>query len=199
MTERSIADLAPSAEPVVERSMADVPVSTETVNPEDFDLESWLGGVRPTRRAVRVLARGDLVADLERIADQIDNSPEGEDVDELVDEFDRIRAEFLHGTWFIVEKRSTAWVEKFRANAASQLGVSSKKPDGAVKIGLHQTAAQVVEPKITAAQLERLYETNQGEANKIIRAVMQVNDDLAEDAGVMTRDFSRRRSVPAPD
>lgn len=189
---------------MTERSLADAPAVAPEVTPEDFDIEAWISGVRPTRRAVKLHPNAHLLARMDEIADEIDSTPEGEDVDGLIDEFEDLKRQFEDGVWFTVEKRSTEWVKQFRKRTAQALGVSLTKGNqaalesAAVTVGLAQVAAQTVSPAVTLEQLSRMYEVNQGEVNKLVSLVKHVNEDLAEDQAVMTRDFSRRRSAPTP-
>lgn len=189
-----------------ERALAEeIPVPDFDTTPEvslaGFDLDAWIAGVRPTRRSIKLYPDGHLVARLEELADQIDNAPDGENVDALVDEFEQIRTQFHTGVWFTVEKRSSEWIEQFRKQTATRLGLKldadGNAADKAVAttLALHQLAAQTIEPAgVTAEQLRAMLERNEGELNKLLSTMVNANTKLAQDAGVLTRDFSQRHS-----
>ena len=182
--------------------------SSVTPVPEDFDLDAWLDGVRPTRRSVKLYPNAHLVARLEEIADRIDNTPDGENVDALIDEFEQVKAQLQSGVWFTVEKRSSEWVAQFQKDLAKRLNLDlSRKGDGTAKnpkdsttVSLHQLAAQIVSPEgVTYNHLRKLVDHNEGEAIKLLNAMESANNTLAEGAGVLDRDFSERRSASTPD
>lgn len=178
----------------------DVPVQT---NPEDFDFPAWLEGVRPTRRGVRLYSRADIIARLEHIADEIDAAPEDANVNDLIDEAERLQATWRDGiVWVVIEKRSSEWLDAFREEGAKRLGVTLNDKgevgdkDKATRLMFEQIAAQIVEPEgFTADHLERLYQANEGEVTKLLVTTRRVNNELAESAKVVTRDFSQRRST----
>ena len=184
---------------------ADVGIEDATVapRPETFDWDAFLDGVRPTRRGVRIYPQADLVARMEAIAEQIDDMPDGPEVDALIDDFESLKAQFHNGVWFEVEKRSSEWVEHFRADLAKRLDLDlgdgtddTKGRDEDVHTALlHQLAEQIVTPAgITYEHVKRLLDTNEGEANKLVVAMTMVNSQIAEKAQVLSVDFSQRRS-----
>jgi hypothetical protein len=191
----------------VEQSLADVETvdSTPHITPQDFSFEEFLNGVRPTRRSVLLYPHAELIARLDQIANQIDAAPEDRNVDDLIDEFERVKAQFHTGVWFTVEKRSSEWVEKFRVDTEKRLGMKRTRSDedsepelatrDLATISLHQLAEQIVTPSgVTVAQLQKLMDTNEGELNKLVFAMIEVNTKLAQAAEVLNKDFSRRRS-----
>jgi ribosomal protein L27 len=171
--------------------------STVPPTPETFDIEAWVAGVRPNRRSVKLHPQAHVVARLEELAEEIDTAPDGRNVDGMIDEFDRLKAQFNDGVWFTVEQRSTEWIEKCRNDIAARLGVKLEDADRqtSVTIMLQQLAQQVIAPTgVTFQHLQGMFERNEGEVNKLFLAVQQANQQLAETAQVLTRDFSRRRS-----
>lgn len=197
-----------------DRSLADVPgeafglvdVSPE-VEPEDFDFEAFLSGVRPTRRAVQVFARADLVAVMEEVAGEYaaaeDDGAPAAKRKAIAARFTEAREAFLaSGRWFVLEKRSSEWIEKFRKGTAARLDITLPEDDE--KMGtddrmamlLEQLAAQIASPTgVTAAGLRKLYEANEGEVSKLVTAMTFVNTQLGQSAKVLARDFSLARSV----
>lgn len=168
--------------------------------PEEFDFAAWLGGVRPTRRAVRLYARADVLGRMEEIAGLIEDA-EGEQADALVDEFEELQRTFeASGRWFFVEARSAEWVEDFRRVYKRDHGIKGDPGDRQrIAIILAQLAEQIVSPAgVTAEMLERLHEANAGELNKLVVAVTMANDQVAQSAAVLKLDFSSRRPVRDP-
>lgn len=180
---------------------ADTPLDTTPTaptNPADFDVDSWLAGVRPTRRSVLLYDRADLLARLDTLATHIESLPDGDEADELIDEFDRVKAEFTDGRWFTVEGRSKEWEAEFRREELTRLGVKRGSEGSArqrTKVLLAQLAEQIVDPPVTAEQLEQLNEANAGELNKLVVAMTFANNQVAEASSVLKLDFSSRRSV----
>ena len=165
--------------------------------PEDFDVDAWLAGVRPTRRAVVLYARADILARLDEIDARVRSLPDGDEVDALIDEFEALRAEYRDGRPFVVEGRSPEWVEHFKRTALADLGV--RKGDGTreqrVEVMMAQLAEQIVSPEgLTVEHLQALNERNAGELNKLVVAMTFANNQVAEAAEVLTLDFSSRRS-----
>ena len=168
--------------------------------PEDFDVASWLGGVRPTRRAVRLYGRADVLGRMEEIAGMVELV---DDPGELLDEFDALKDAFeASSRWFVVEARSAEWVEDFRRVARQRYGLGKRDTiteRHQVAILLAQLAEQIVSPTgVTPEHLERLHETNAGELNKLVVAMTMANEHVAESAKVLALDFSSRRAVRDP-
>lgn len=196
--------------PLEDRSLGGDPVtgpvvvdSTGPVTPEDFDVEAFLAGMRPTRRSVKLYPSAHLVGRMEEIAGLIEAADPDASVDDLIDEFEACKAAFRDGQWWTVEKRSSEWINRFRADAAKALGLDVKALDDPeqdlneqrAEVVLRQVAAQVVVPSgVTYETLRAMIETNEGEVNKLIVAVEFANTQLAESAKVLTLDFSQRRS-----
>src|SRR5699024_7371728 len=125
--------------------------------------------------------------------DEIDAIPESDEVPaELVDEAEKLQATFREGVvWVVVEKRSTEWLDAFREAGAKRLGVdlddNGEVGDKAKarRLMFEQIAAQIVEPDgITADDLERLCNANEGEVAKVMTLTREVNNKLAESSEV---------------
>lgn len=182
--------------------------TTQPLNVGTFDLEAFINGVRPTRRTVTLHMRGDLIGVMDRLGSLIEATPDGPEVDELIEQFEDAKAQFLAGVaHWTVEKRSTEWVNAQREACAKAAGIKLDKDGTApdAESGLHllldQIANQVVEVngqpvEITANQLRKMYDANEGEVNKLVVAVENVNTKVAQSAkDVLSRDFSQRSST----
>ncbi len=179
-------------------TLADVAVDvTPELTPEGFDVDAWIAGVRPTRRAVQLFARSDLIARLDELAARIATADDDQ-AGPLIDEFEGLRAEYLAGVWWTIEGRSPEWVERFRTETKKALGLTGD-PSGvdAIRLVSEQIAAQLVSPLASAHQLVKLAETNAGEWRKLAVALELVNKRLGEKSDVLTLDFSSRRSASA--
>lgn len=195
-----------------DETLASAPVETvdvtETQTVEDFDFESWLAGARPTRRAVKVYGRADLVAQMDEVAGGYRDDLPAARKREIAGEVERLKGEFeASGRWFVLEARSSEWQDRFRKDTAKSLGVDIASEDTPLEelthaqvdarrvVTLHQAAAQVASPSgVTPEGLARLGEINEGELNKIIVAAVMANSKTAQSADVLTRDFSPKPS-----
>lgn len=193
--ERSLADAAEAQdEPkVVDASLAEVSV-------EDFDVDAFLDGVRPTRRAVKLYQRADLVGPLEERVQELETAGEDPEQDEQVK---ALYAQFhASGKWFTVEKRSSEWERKFRKDTARALDITldddgnvSNAEDG-LTLSLAQAAAQTIIPSgVTTEKLRKFWNTNQNEVAKLFMAVQLANQQTAEQSRVVAPDFSRKPST----
>lgn len=201
--EKMLYDETPEAPEVVDASAA--------LDAEDFDWEQFLAGARPTRRAVKVYARADLVGRMEEVAAQYRDDMPAAQKKKIAAEVTALRDQFESSArWFVAEKRSSDWVKTFRKDTAARLGldVGDESEDADVtdeqqaarrRVTLEQAAAQIVTPSgTTADHLERLGDINEGELNKVIVAVQFANTQMAQAASVVTRDFSQGRSGKTP-
>ena len=193
-----------------ERSIAEKATTEDSVAAErgPLSVDEFLSGVRAQRRSVRIRPNLHVLADMQRLVDEIDDSPEGADVDDLIDEYEAARAVFEASERWVVEQRTPERRKHVRREAAKVLGIDLRE-DGetvegddfdqtkAAQLEAHVIADHVVEPEgVTAEQVTALYEATPGEFQKIDFAIVQVMRVLDEDsaAGVL-RDFSSRRSA----
>lgn len=193
-----------------EKSLADVSATVQveddlTVDttveptPEDFDLDAWIAGVRPTRKAIKLFPHANLIARMEQLAQQIDDAGPADDVDPLIDQFEQAKADFKTGVWFVLEQRSQEWVDSFRKRKAKDLKLADEGANAAL-ISIYQIAEQIVQPEdVTFNHLRTLQRSNEGEFAKLIDTLAKTNQTLAERSGVLDRDFSERRSGTTRD
>lgn len=188
--------------PINERSLAEealtVVDSSVAQAIEGFDIDAWIAGVRPTRRSVKLHPDAHLIARMEQIADRIDGAPAEANVDDLIAEFEECKRQFNDGVWFTLEKRSSDWEKTFREKVAAELGIADLEKattEQTVEVILRQVVAQTITPVgLTVDHLRKMLELNEAELNKLIVTLDNVQKRLAEQAGVLTRDFSQRRS-----
>ena len=181
---------------------------TVNVDPASYSFDELVAGIRPTKRYVRVLANAHLLARLEELVVEITTADPSQNVDDKIDEFETLQAAAYRGTDFVIIGRSKEWVKRFRARTAEALGVDvgvwkfgdmavdEKYADARQAVLLEQLAAQIEKPEgATAEGLAKLGEINEGELDKLMVKMTQANSEAAGSAGVLTLDFSPRRST----
>lgn len=185
----------------MERSIADSP-EPDAPTPETFDVAAFAAGHRPGRHSVLVRTRLDLLPDLERLSDRIMAAPDDANVDDLIDEFEALKARML--VRFVFEQRSREWVREFYIETAKDLGITGKKgikdvlsggftEEQATEVAIRLIAAQCVEPEgVTPDTIRELHEAYPGEVDRLSQAVSDVNAQRSEALGL---DFSQRRST----
>ena len=176
--------------------------TTPTV--EDFDLDAWLNGARPSRRSITLYSRGDLIGRLEEFVSLIELADDDEQRQVIEIAAEKVQHEFLaSGQVFTVEGRSSEWVKAYREGCAKQMGLKLGVKTGTVKdeteYALRMLAEQVVVPSgMTYEKLKRLSEIAEPEVMKLITAQVAANTQAAATVGVVTRDFSQGRSGLTP-
>lgn len=190
--DRSLSDLATDEPRDV--SLGDVDSA------EDFDIESWIQGGRPTRRAVTLNLRGDLVGRLEEIVALLEDEPDDDTANALIEEAEQVQADLRAARRiFVIEGRSQEWVENFRTETAKtrglKIGDRSGRAEDRITILLLQIVDQIATPSgVTLDHLRRIMRTSEPELNKLLVAMQMANSQAAEAASVVGVDFSQRRS-----
>lgn len=194
--ERSLADEAPEA-------------TTDAVEvaPGEMTTESVLSGARAMRLGLKVRPNLHLFADLQELVDAIEGAPEDDDVDDLIDEYDKTKAAFLAHEWWVIEQRTAERRTLVRREAAKALGYTLDELDRVEgddedqtrrsQVEVHVMADHVVKPEgITAETLTAFHASSPGEFARLEQAVVQVQRTLSDEGTQsVVRDFSSRRSV----
>ena len=194
-----------------ERSLADeAPEPSDVSEPAErgpLSVDEFLAGVRAVRRQVWLRPNLHLFADLERLVGEIEAAPDGADLDDLIDEYESIKARFEQSERWVVEQRSHERRRHVREQAAKAVGYTLTE-DGAAVVGddvhqsmldelsAHEVADHVVEPEgVTGEQIRALHQASPGESNLLTSAIIRVNRVVDEKvASEVLRDFSSRRS-----
>lgn len=193
--ERSLADEAPEA-------------TTDAVEvaPGEMTAESVLSGARAMRLGLKVRPNLHLFADLQELVDAIDESPEDADVDDLIDEYDKTKADYLRHEWWVIEQRTAERRTLVRREAAKALGYTLDELDRVEgddedrtkrsEVEAHVMADHVVIPEgMTAEALTAFHAASPGEFSRLEQTVVQVQRTLSDEgAQSVVRDFSSRRS-----
>ena len=154
---------------------AQKPVEQEAnaLDPKTFDLAKWIDGVEPIEHAVKIYARGSLLAELDIIKGELDNAKLAKNyalVKELGDKAAEIVAALEESALTVKvvawsQDRIDAFTEPLKA-----AGMSDE--DRAIE----QVAAQVTEPAgFTADQYRTLLERVRPQAETIAGAVLAAN------------------------
>lgn len=193
-----------------ERSLGDKGEDVRDVTEDRPPLTAaeFIEGLRARRVAVCIRPNLHRYADLQRLVAEIEATPEDENVDGLLDEYEQAKAEFLAEEWWVVEQRSQERREQVRREAAKALGITLDE-DGTVthddpverdrqsiRLGMHVYADQVVEPEgVTADDVRDLNDRSPESCGRLIAAIADVQTLMeAEDERSVLRDFSSRRS-----
>src|SRR5690606_37209658 len=165
MSDKTLADSAPDIDESVD--------VTPDVTAEDFDIDAFVAGVRPTMRAVKIYARPDLLAPITELEARIQHhdaqveageAPET-DRDEMIDEIEELQDQFFaSGKWFHVRGRSDSWREGTK-KTLKKAGASDNDAT------LEMVAASIVTPTgVTKKHLKAIQEVNEVEVKKLVVA-----------------------------
>lgn len=144
----------------------------EKLTPENLNLDEWVNGLLPVKRACTIYARVDLLAVLDTARERIRIAKKhGQDTSEIEAEA-REAAEQIEQTalTIVVQAWSQAKIKRF-ADDMKAKGVTDVD-----EIGLHQIAAQVVSPAgFTADTLRVIEENSPQQASLIVQTVVNAN------------------------
>lgn len=157
--------------------------------PQDFDFDAWLDDAERPARSVTVYQRAGLIADLDRLGEQINNADE-EDVDgpSMGGGVGKLRAEYSKLAKQFHESALTFRVSGHGDDDKRELLKDS--PEGPAYIVL---ADAIQSPKLSADQVKRL-EKKIGPAQfgLILTAYHQASTELP----AVSADFLPKRSTP---
>lgn len=163
----------------------------DALSQETFDFAAFVAGAKPTRRAVTLYARGDLKAQLDRIAEDLDlaeKSGDNKRTAALRAEGKRVVDEMSAPGAVIdvvVEGRSQEWLTRIE-EALDKDGVT----DETEKV-LRRVAEQVIEPEgVTYDLLEQFRHVSEPQVRKVVVAATLANSQPLD----VSADFLRERS-----
>jgi len=164
-----------------------------SATPQDFDFDKWLDDAERPERAVTVYQKAGLIAELDRLAEQINNADEDEvDGPSMGGGAGKLRAEYaklakqFHDSALIVTVGGRSDDEK-REFAAANLDV---KPED---MGYAILADAISSPKVTPAQLKR-FEKKVGPAQ--FGLILAGFKNASEELPAVSADFLPKRSTP---
>lgn len=159
-----------------------------TETPQDFDLDAWIDGAERPQRAVTVYAKAGLIADLDRLAERIQNEDD-EEVDGPSMGGGSLRAQYAKLAQQFHDSALTIRVEgrNQQERALAAAGVE----DAALK-GAAVLADGIQSPRFTPEQVERL-------AGKIGDAQFQLIvarfNEASEELPAVSADFLPKSST----
>lgn len=148
----------------------------DAMTPEGFDLDAWLAGARPSRRATTVYARPDLLATIDVLSERVVVARASEDTDEvnrLVAQIRDVRQQMEASALDVVVEASS---ESARARLRESLGIR----EGQVATDeqtCHFIAAHIVSPEgLDGEGLMRLNAVSPQQVVKIASAMKVANE-----------------------
>ena len=154
---------------------AQKPVEQEasTLDPKTFDLAKWIDGVEPIEHAVKIYARGSLLAELDQIKFDMDNAKLAKNYG-LVKELGEKAAEIIAALEeSALTVKVVAWSQDRIDAFMEPLKAAGMSDEDRV---IEQVAAQVTEPEgFTADQYRTLLERVRPQAETIAGAVLAAN------------------------
>lgn len=126
------------------------------VTPQDFDLDAWIAGAERPARSVTVYQKAGLIADLDALADRIQNAEDTEDVDgpSMGGGPGRLRAEYAKLAQQFHDSALTIRVEGRDDAEKRELTAANPGLTG-TQMGYVVIADAIQSPKFTPTQLEK--------------------------------------------
>ncbi len=162
-----------------------------TETPQDFDIDAWLEDAERPARSVTVYQKAGLIADLDALAERIENE-DGEEVDGPSMGGGNLRAKYAD----LAQKfHDSALVIKLEGRSEAEKVVLAKANQGltGTQLGYVVIADAIQSPKVTPAQLEKLAgKLGEAQFNRIISRFHEACTELP----AVSADFLPKRSTP---
>lgn len=193
--------------------MSETPETTD-LTPETFDFSKWLAGAYKPTRGSTVHQRGDLIAELDRLREQIELADEvPADERSLADASpDRLREQYaaiaqqFHESGLFVKTSGHTNEEKMAIANALDARITEKFPkddksdeankyrhEQAKKLTYHLLADALVSPRLTAEQLAQLHSVvGESEFERIVTDYQLASNSINEPDA----DFLPKPSTP---
>ena len=164
-----------------------------TETPQDFNFDAWLDDAQRPERAVTVYQKAGLIADLDRLAERIENADDDEvDGPSMGGGVGQLRADYAK---LAQQFHDSALTFRIVGHDEEQKREFAKaNPDAtATELGRIVLADAIRSPKVTADQLKRLAEkVGEVQFSKILVAYHQASTELPS----VSADFLPKRSTP---
>jgi hypothetical protein len=163
-----------------------------TETPQDFDFDAWLEGAERPERAVTVYQKAGLIADLDRLAEQINNADEDEDVDgpSMGGGVGKLRAEYQKLAKQFHDSALTIRVQGHDEDEKREIAQANKGDEDIAYIVL---ADAIQSPRATPEQLKKLAKKiGEVQFSQILTAYHQASTEIP----TVSADFLPRRSTP---
>ena len=149
-----------------------------TETPQDFDFDAWLEDAERLAHSVTVYQKAGLIADLDRLAERINNADETEDVDgpSMAGGVGKLRAEYQKLAKKFHDSALTIKVQGHDEAEKRKIAVANNGDEDLVYIVL---ADAIQSPKATPAQVKRLAEkVGEVQFGQILTAYHQASTEI---------------------
>ena len=191
--------------------------SSDTIKPEEFDFAKWLAGAYKPTRGSTIHQRGDLIAELDRLQEQIEiaeSIPSEEsslsDVSpaQLREKYARLAQEF-HDSGLFVKIAGHTNEEKIELSKSLDASIKSKFADDdtseeavafrteqAKNLTYHLLSDALVEPKLSVDELKKLHQVvGESEFNRIVTDYQLASNSINEpDADFLPKHSTRNET-----
>ena len=153
--------------------------------PQDFDFDAWLDDAERPAHSVTVYQKAGLIADLDRLAEQINNADETEDVDgpSMGGGVGKLRAEYAKLAKQFHDSALTIRVQGHDEEEKREIAVANK---GSEDIAYIVLADAITAPRATPEQLKRLAKKiGEAQFSQILTAYHQASTEIP----VVSADF----------
>jgi len=159
--------------------------------PQDFDIDAWLNDAERPARSVTVYQKAGLIADLDALAEQIQNE-DAEEVDGPSMGHANLRAKYADLAQKFHDSALTVRVQSLTNQEQADL-LEGHDEDSMADRGAIVMAAAIVHPKMTAAQVRRL---NGVLGDAQFTMIMDAWHRACREAPEVSADFLPKRSTP---
>jgi hypothetical protein len=163
--------------------------------PQDFDFDAWLEGAERPERAVTVYQKAGLIADLDRLAEQIENADETEDVDgpSMGGGVGKLRSEYAKLAKQFHDSALTFRVQGRDEAQKAELVKANKDAVERGELGYVVLADAITSPRVTPEQLKRLAgKVGEVQFNQLAVAYQKASNEIP----AVSADFLPKRSTP---
>lgn len=153
-----------------------------TETPQDFDFDKWLDDAERPTHSVTVYQKAGLIADLDRLGEQINNADETEDMDgpSMAGGAGNLRAEYQRIAQQFHDSALTIRVQSLTKDEQKEIQKAHADLD-AGDLGCEILAAAISYPKVTAAQIKKLARViGDAQTARIMNAYTQACNEVPE-------------------
>jgi hypothetical protein len=176
------------------------PKTMTEVSPQDFDLDAWIDGAERPARSVTVYRRAGLIAELDALAERIENAEADEAGNDPYNERglgeqtepQRLRAEYAKLAQQFHDSALTLRIEGRDEAEKREIAKANPDLDGS-QMAYVVLADAITSPRFTPAQFEKMV-TRLGEV-QYARIIGRFHEACSEIPSV-SADFLPRRSTP---
>lgn len=161
-------------------------------SPQEFDIDAWLNDAERPARSVTVYQKAGLIADLDAIAEQIQNAEEAQEVDgpSMGGGHASLRAKYQAVAQQFHDSALTIRVEGRNKSERARVASAVTEPE---KRGAAILAEAIQSPKFTPAQVEKLAaKIGDAQFQRIVTRFNEASDEVPS----VSADFLPKVSTP---